>query len=145
MTLNNKFGLSLSDLQGLAAIASRNDTHHAFSSVALEWCVKANAKIDELQDALERERMRLVACEVVALENTRERAAKARDIQQDFRSHACDAVAAAVDREMQYREALEEIAALGPEKHSVEGCTERGEANLFLIAQDISRRALRWP
>jgi hypothetical protein len=101
--------------------------------------------IDEamIREDLERERMRLVACEVVALGNTKESAARAREMRQDFRSTACDAVAAAVDREMQYREALEKIVALNPEKDSTEGFNEWGEAECFGIAQDIARQALR--
>ncbi len=49
---------------------------------------------------LERERMRLAACGVVAQANTPETAAEARKMHDDYRSASCDAVAAAVDREM---------------------------------------------
>jgi hypothetical protein len=55
---------------------------------------------------LERERMRLAACGVVAMANTPESAAKARDMHPDYRSASCDDVARMVDRQMQYRAAL---------------------------------------
>lgn len=60
---------------------------------------------------LERERMRLAACGVVAMSNTRSSAARQRIMHDDYRSASCDDVAQAVDREMRYREALEKIVA----------------------------------
>jgi hypothetical protein len=69
-----------------------------------------------LSDELETERMRLVACGVVAMANTTESAAKNREMHPSYRSASCDDVARAVDREMtlraeveRLREALEEL------------------------------------
>ena len=53
-----------------------------------------NAK---LREEVERERMRLTACGVVAMADTPETAAKARDMHPDFRSASCDDVARMVD------------------------------------------------
>lgn len=61
------------------------------------------SELDRLRDELERERMRLAACSTVALCNTPETAAEARKMHDDYRSDACDLVAAAVDREMRLR------------------------------------------
>lgn len=81
-------------------------------------CVKAadaidaqQSIIDEQRDELERERIRLAACGVVALSNTPESAAKAREMLPEYRSASCDDVAKAVDREMQYRTELAEARA----------------------------------
>lgn len=72
---------------------------------------------DSLRQQLETERMRLAACGVVALSNTPESAAKARDMFPDYRSASCDDVARAVDREIELRQQLAganaRIAALG--------------------------------
>ena len=64
------------------------------------------AERDALRSELERERMRLAACGVVALANTPESATKARDMHPDYRSASCDDVARMVDLQMQYRAAL---------------------------------------
>ena len=40
-----------------------------------------------------------------------------------------------------YREALEKIAALDPEKDSTEGFNEWGEAECFDLAKEIARQA----
>lgn len=53
---------------------------------------------------LERERMRLAACGVVALADTPESAAKAREMHEDYRSASCDDVARRVDECMALRE-----------------------------------------
>ena len=58
------------------------------------------AAAESERDAL---RMQLVACGVVALANTPESAANAREMHPDYRSAACDDVARAVDREMALR------------------------------------------
>lgn len=55
---------------------------------------------------LERERMRLAACGVVAMANTKESAAEARKMHPDYMSASCSDVMKAVDREMQHREDL---------------------------------------
>ena len=54
-------------------------------------------RIAALEAELERERMRLAACGVVALSDTPESAAKAREMHADYRSAACDDVARRVD------------------------------------------------
>ena len=61
------------------------------------------ARIQALTRELEVERMRLAACGVVAMANTPDSAAKARDIMEEYRSASCDDVANAVDREMRLR------------------------------------------
>ena len=67
-------------------------------------CYKmAEAEIERLRAELERERMRLAACGVVADANTQESAAKAREMHDEYHSASCDAVARTVDREMQLR------------------------------------------
>jgi hypothetical protein len=55
------------------------------------------AERDAAQYELERERIRLAACGVVANANTPESAARARDMHPDFRSASCDDVARCVD------------------------------------------------
>jgi hypothetical protein len=60
-------------------------------------------RIGELREELKKERLRLAACGVIALANTPEAAAKARNIKRNFKSASSDDVAAAVDREMKER------------------------------------------
>ena len=62
--------------------------------------------IDRLKKAeseLERERMRLAACGVVALADTPESAAQAREMRDEYRSASCDDVARRVDECMTLR------------------------------------------
>ena len=74
-------------------------------------CVRENdpmtmelrGEIERLRAELETERMRLVACSVIALANTPESAARARDMHPDYQSPHCDDVARAVDREIALR------------------------------------------
>lgn len=70
------------------------------------------ACVEQLRKDLERERLRLTACGVVAMSNTRESAQEARKMAAEYRSASCDDVARAVDSEMALREALEEILAV---------------------------------
>ena len=82
------------------------DLHDALS---VRWGDNPYKRIDELKRdsaELERERMRLAACGVVALANTPDSSAKARDMPHDYRSASCDDVARMVDLQMQYRAAL---------------------------------------
>jgi len=58
------------------------------------------------QEELERERMRLVACGVVAMANTPESAADARQIHEDYRSASLSDVERAVNAEMKLRTEL---------------------------------------
>lgn len=59
-----------------------------------------------LRSELEAERIRLAACGVVALSNTPESAAKARDMRPEYRSASCDDVARMVDEQMHLRASL---------------------------------------
>lgn len=54
-------------------------------------------RIAELEAELERERMRLTACGIVALADTQESADRARNMSPDYRSDSCDDVARRVD------------------------------------------------
>jgi hypothetical protein len=67
------------------------------------------ARIAELEKELETERMRLAACGVVAMANTRESAETARQMCSDYMSGSCKDVMRAVDAEMGYRERIAEL------------------------------------
>jgi hypothetical protein len=71
--------------------------------------------VAQLRAELERERMRLAACGVVALADTPASAAQARDMHPDYRSASCDDVARRVDECIQLRAALAERAFLQPQ------------------------------
>ena len=71
----------------------------------------ADDEISRLRAELETERMRLVACSVIALANTPESAASARDMHPDYQSPYCDDVARAVDREIALRAELDSMTA----------------------------------
>ena len=64
---------------------------------------------DEARADLGIERMRLAACGVIALANTPESAARARDILPQYRSASSADVTRAVDREMQLRAEVERL------------------------------------
>ena len=64
-----------------------------------------------LADEMEKLRMRLVACSVVANANTPEAAAQQRQMHPGYRSGACEDVAVAVDREMALRARVAELEA----------------------------------
>lgn len=71
--------------------------------------------IDRLKKAeseLERERMRLAACGVVALADTPESAAQAREMRDEYRSASCDDVARRVDECMTLRAERDALGAL---------------------------------
>lgn len=72
---------------------------------------EAKTRIEQLEAELETERMRLVACGVVATANTPESAAKARDMLPQYRSGSCEAVEKAVDREVALRDRVEQLEA----------------------------------
>ena len=65
--------------------------------------VSTPAEVDALRADLERERMRLAACGVVALSDTPESAARERNMHPDYRSASCDDVARRVDECMSLR------------------------------------------
>ncbi|MGL4317113.1 MAG: DUF551 domain-containing protein [Pseudomonas sp.] len=105
-------GLSKTSLEGLRR--SHGDDVLIVSDEPLCRLTDAQRLLSQLREELaqrdaeiERLRMQLAACGVVALANTPESATKARDMHPDYRSASCDDVAGAVDREMAYRAALE--------------------------------------
>lgn len=67
--------------------------------------------ITEQAREIERLRMQLVACGVVALANTPESAAKARDMHPDYMSASCGDVIRTVDIQMQLRAELADLKA----------------------------------
>jgi outer membrane murein-binding lipoprotein Lpp len=67
------------------------------------------AERDAAVAELERERMRLAACGVVALSDTPESAARERDMHPDYRSASCDNVARRVDECMTLRARVAEL------------------------------------
>ena len=67
------------------------------------------ARLAELEKEVERLRLQLAACGVVAMANTPESAAKAREMHDDYRSASCEDVARAVDREMEARAEVERL------------------------------------
>lgn len=72
-----------------------------------------------MQSELEHERIRLAACGVAALANNEETALKQRITKDNpYWSASYQDVCTAVDREMKYRKALEEIAKLATSPHS---------------------------
>lgn len=79
---------------------------------------EAADEIERLGVELQRERMRLAACGVVALANTPDSAAKARDMHPDYGSGSCDAVAHAVDEQMRLRTEHESACKLVAEMHA---------------------------
>ena len=70
-------------------------------------CREAAARIAELEAELERERVRVAACGVVAMANTRDSAREARQVLPEYRSALLCDVERAVDREMAERERRE--------------------------------------
>ena len=70
-----------------------------------------SAGIAQLEAECERLRMQLAACGVVALANTPESAAQARQMHPDYMSASCSDVADAVDREMTLRQQRDALAA----------------------------------
>ena len=68
-------------------------------------------RIAQLEAELETGRMRLAACGVVALANTRGSAEIARDMLPQYRSGSCEEVEKAVDREMALRDRVEQLEA----------------------------------
>lgn len=81
----------------------QRETTVDFKDVPRWLYVEALDEIDSLREELERERLRLAACGVVALANTPEAAEQARACDAAYRSASFDDVADAVDREMDLR------------------------------------------
>ena len=80
--------------------------HSCGDSCSRPMCVLRRER-DELREELERERMRLAACGVVADANTPESAKKWRNMRDEYRSASCYGVARAVDREMWLRREMD--------------------------------------
>ena len=72
------------------------------------------AERDALRIELERERLRLSACGVAAMSNTRQTAEENRQVSDEYKSASFDEVCAAVDREMALRERVAELEAQPP-------------------------------
>ena len=68
-------------------------------------------EVERLRDELETERMRVVACGVIALSNTRESAERQRKMHQKYRCASVIDVERAVDREMDLHEEVERLRA----------------------------------
>jgi hypothetical protein len=80
-----------------------------FALVTRKYAEQLERELNAANAELERERMRLAACGVVADANTPESAKKWRNMRDEYRSASCDGVARAVDREMRLRRALQKI------------------------------------
>ena len=91
---------------------------------ALGLCIN---EIERLTAELETERMRLAACGVVALANTEQSAAKAREMLPEYRSASLTDVERAVDREMKLRTERDEA---------------RAERDALRIELDVCRSAI---
>lgn len=72
---------------------------------------EAKEELERMRAELETERMRLVACGVVAMADTKETAASARNMAPQFRSAECDDVARRVDECIRLREKNEALLA----------------------------------
>ena len=81
---------------------------HLFDGAATELR-RLYAENQSLKSELERERLRLTACGVIALANTPESAENARQIRVEYSSGSARDVADAVDREMKYRHQLNHL------------------------------------
>lgn len=102
--------------------------------------------IERLTAELETERMRLAACGVVAMANTRESAEKQRQMLPEYMSASCQDVMRAVDAEMDYREQLTETRDLAEhwailaEQRRVELGECRKDAERYQYLRNIERR-----
>lgn len=86
------------------AVVMGDGGHHREAVGMRRAADDAIARVVELRADLERERMRLAACGVVALADTPESARQAREMHEDYRSASCDDVARRVDECMRLRE-----------------------------------------
>jgi hypothetical protein len=78
---------------------------------AIEYIKALEKERDELRTEVERERIRLAACGVVALSNTPASAEKARKMLPEYESASCNDVALAIDKQMALREEVEQLRA----------------------------------
>lgn len=72
-------------------------SHSPTEQTAWDIARQLERELSQEKAELERERMRLAACGVVARADTLESAAKAREMRADYRSASCDDVARRVD------------------------------------------------
>jgi len=86
----------------------------ARARTALAQSEPVDDRVAELEAELERERLRLAACGVVAMADTPESAARARDMHPDYRSASLDDVIRQVDALMELRTALAQPEPVGP-------------------------------
>ena len=110
-----------------------------------------SAGIAQLEAECERLRMQLAACGVVALANTPESAAQARQMHPDYMSASCSDVANAVDREMtlrQQRDKLAEVLGNVDREHELlrrmKNCEIHRDRGSFGIAVMSDPLALEW-
>jgi hypothetical protein len=69
----------------------------ALDTFSNPWDKQAAAELRRLEAAIERERMRLAACDVIACADTPETAVKARQMHEDYKGPAFESVARRVD------------------------------------------------
>lgn len=91
--------LRTSDLRRLLDIIE-----HKYGTDDCDGCSDRDDEIARLRDELERERMRLAACGVVALANTPASAKEARQMHEDYWSASVADVARMVDEQMRLRD-----------------------------------------
>lgn len=89
-------------------LKSDNETHWQNGADFTKQIVELEQKLAEKDAELERERIRLAACGVVAISDTPESAAASRQMNDEYRSASCDDVARRVDECMQLRQQLAE-------------------------------------
>lgn len=120
-------GASTKDIPAMiAALRAELDEMRETSPYEFEWMEKHNDEVKQLRAELERERIRLAACGVVALSNTPESAAEARKMKDEYWTASCSDVARMVDKNMQLRAELDEAKRL-LRKH-----TSDNESSAFL-------------
>lgn len=119
------------------------DTHMkpAALELALEELTALRKEIESLRQQLETERMRLVACGVVALANTPESAKQAREMHPDYWSASLKDVMRAVDAEMELHKQLSIINA-AYEKSVEQHNKTLDELAAALAACELQREAL---
>ena len=105
--------------------------------------VQAEAEVEALKDELERERLRLVACSVAAMENTPELASKRIDDTSRYYSASYADVCNAVDREMALRADRDRLRGLVERGYGVFGLWDMHEENTksCLDEDDVPRLA----
>lgn len=93
----------------LVALGSTEFDIWNFAQILERELATVKRERDEAQTDLGIERIRLMACGVIALANTPESAAKVRDILPQYRSASSADVTRAVDREMELRAEVERL------------------------------------